>query len=100
MVLSERVVLYYDDPPEGPSEPEVLDRGFGLLTERTLFPHPHQRLRLDSPDRLTLLEERFGTCLGLENGAFIQVRDGKWRDRSLDGSLLRLTSQEDASCIV
>ena len=92
MVLGERVVLYYDDPPEGPSEPEVLDRGFGLVASRTLFPHARQRLRLDSPERLHLLQDRFGTCLGLENGAAIHIRDGEWGDRSAPGSLLTLTS--------
>jgi hypothetical protein len=97
MALTERVVLYYDDPPEGPSEPEILDRGLGLLRGRVLFPHARRRLRLDQPGRLQQLQARFGTCLGLENGALIQVQDGVWQDRSVPGSLLHLALAEGGS---
>lgn len=94
MALTERVVLFYDDPPEGPSEPEILDRGLGLLRGHVLFPHARRRLRLDQPGRLQQLQARFGVCLGLENGALMEVRDGVWRDRSVPGSLLRLVPAE------
>lgn len=92
MVLAERVVLFYDDPPEGPSEPEVLDRGFGLLKGRTLFPHARTRLRLDQADRLRLLEARFGTCTGLESGAALAVEGGQWTELGSPGSVLRLSA--------
>lgn len=86
MVLTERVVLFYDDPPEGASEPEVLDRGFGLLRGRTLFPYARSRLRLDQPDRLRLLRSRFGDCVGLENGAALVVEGDTWTDMGTPGS--------------
>jgi hypothetical protein len=91
MVLTERVVLFYDDPPEGPSEPEVLDRGFGLIEDRTLFPHARIRLRLDQADRLRLLQARFGACTGLENGAALAVHDGTWTELGTPGSVLDLS---------
>ena len=91
MALSERVVLFYDDPPEGPSEPEVLDRGLGLIRGKTLFPHARRRLRLDTPDRLRMLQARFGECVGLENGAWVEISDGGWQDYSEPDSLLHLS---------
>lgn len=91
MVLAERIVLFYDDPPEGPSEPEVLDRGMGLLQGRAIFPHARTRLRLDQTDRLRLLEARFGACVGLENGAALAVQDGEWTDLGRPGSVLHLS---------
>lgn len=95
MVLGARIVLFYDDPPEGPSEPEVLDRGIGLLPGRTLFPHARTRLRLDQADRLRLLEARFGTCTGLESGAALAVQDGQWLDLGLPGSAPHLSPSVD-----
>lgn len=73
MVMTERVVLFYDDPPEGPSEPEVLDRGLGLIEGAVIFPHAGRRLRLDRTDRLRRLARRFSpsTCIGMENGAHL-----------------------------
>ena len=91
MALSERVVLFYDDPPEGANEPEILDRGLGLLRDHTLFPNARRRLRVADKDRLRLLGVRFGTCLGLENGAHLSVSDSGWEDRSAPDTLLRLT---------
>lgn len=91
MVLTERVVLFYDDPPEGPSEPEVLDRGFGLIRDRTLFPHARTRLRLDHADRLRLLRARFGACTGLENGAALAVQGDTWTELGAPGSVIDLS---------
>jgi hypothetical protein len=96
MVLCERVVLFYDDPPEGPSEPEVLDRGLGLITSRLVFPHAKRRLRLDNPERLQLLEARFGRCIGLDNGAWVRLYDGGFEDRSEPGACTVLSRSEEA----
>ncbi len=90
MALTERVVLFYDDPPRGASEPEVLDQGFGVLRGRVLFPHARRRLRLDDPDRLRLLQARFGRCIALENGADIEVRGDEWTQRCQPGCCLVL----------
>lgn len=92
MVLTERIVLYYDDPPDGPAFPEVLDRGLGLVKEVVLLPHARQRLRLDDPRRVALLATRFApaTCLGLENGAWLDRRDGAWVNRGASGTAVLL----------
>lgn len=92
MVLSERVVLYYDDPPDGPAYPELLDRGFGVIPGLVVLPHARQRLRLDDPARVSLLATRFApaTCLGLENGARLDLEDGRWVNRGAAGAALAL----------
>lgn len=90
MALCDRVVLFYDDPPEGPSEPEVLDRGLGLIKTRLVFPHAQRRLRLDDPERLRLLEARFGRCIGLDNGAWVRLFANGFEDRSEPGSCIVL----------
>ena len=83
MCLTQRIVLFYDDPPEGPSEAEVLDTGLGLVPRVVLFPHARRRLRLDHPDRVAALASRFApqACLGLESGAWLERRRGRWVNR-------------------
>jgi hypothetical protein len=88
MVLTERVVLFYDDPPEGPSVPEVLDRGIGLVSDTVLLPHARQRLALEDERRVELLVARFAParCLTLENGAWLHREQGRWTNRGSEGS--------------
>lgn len=92
MVLSDRIVLYYDDPPDGPAFPELLDYGFGLAKDVVLLPHARQRLRLDDPVRVGALALRFGPqpCIGLENGAWLAKRNGRWYNRGEPGSAIQL----------
>ncbi|MEZ4239037.1 MAG: Type 1 glutamine amidotransferase-like domain-containing protein [Myxococcota bacterium] len=84
MVLADRVVLFYDDPPDGPAFPEVLDRGFGIVPGVVVLPHARQRLRLDQPSRVAALVTRFrpARCIGTENGAWlVQDAAGDWANR-------------------
>lgn len=83
MVLTERVILFYDDPPDGPSFPEILERGFGLVPELVMLPHARQRLRLEDQRRVELLAARFAPalCLGLENGAWLVHDTRGWSNR-------------------
>ncbi len=82
MVLTERVVLFYDDPPFGPSFPELFDLGLGIVRGVVALPHARTRLRLDDAQRVTLLTTRLfpAACIGMENGA--------WLDRRADGTLV------------
>ena len=66
MAISERVVLFHDDPPQGPGASELLDEGLGLAPGVVVFPEPGERLRLDRQDRTELLVRRFAPalCLG------------------------------------
>ncbi|MEQ1564608.1 MAG: Type 1 glutamine amidotransferase-like domain-containing protein [Myxococcota bacterium] len=92
MVLADRIVLYYDDPPDGPAYPELLDYGLGMVPGVVVLPHARQRLRLDDPLRVSSLATRFGPspCIGLENGAWL-VRDGDaWRNRGQPGTAFQL----------
>lgn len=63
MAISERVVLFHDDPPQGPGAAEVLDRGMGLVQGVVPLPHPDQRLRLGDRERVGLLARRFAPAL-------------------------------------
>lgn len=92
MALSDRVVLFHDDPPEGPSDPEVLDRGLGLVRGLVLLPHARQRLRLRDTDRVTTLAGRFAPsrCVGLENGAWLERGGAGWVNRGAPESALLL----------
>ncbi len=101
MVLSERVVLFYDDPPHGHGEAEVLGRGFGLLGGRVFLPHARLRLDLGDEERVALFAGRFwpDACVGLEPGAaLVHVpATGAWRDESLEGSCFRLAASGDVA---
>ena len=78
MALSERIVLFYDDPPDGSADPEVFDRGLGLARGLVLLPHARRRLRLGDAERVSLLARRFAPhpCVGLENGAWLERHPG------------------------
>lgn len=104
MALGDRVVLFHDDPPIGHHDPEVLDRGLGLFDDVVLLPHARERLWLDDQERVSMLASRFAPrpCIGLENGAWLARRDGRWvnLDQSeaafqlgSDGSVVRLEAR-------
>lgn len=67
MVVTERVVLFHDSPPQGTGAPEVLDAGLALVGELVAFPQPEFRLALDDRERLRLLARRFAPakCVAL-----------------------------------
>ncbi len=92
MALTERILLFYDDPPDGPGHPELLDRGFELVRGLVLFPHCRRRLRLDETRRVSLLATRLApaTCVGLESGAWLAQVGARWVSRGDPGSALRL----------
>lgn len=92
MVLTDRIALYYDDPPEGPGEAEVLGPGLGLLPGVVLFPHAERRLRMEQTHRLSSLAIRFqpADCITLENGAHLVRRDDAWHNDGVAGSALRI----------
>lgn len=67
MVLSERVVLFHDHPPQGPGAAEVLEAGLGLVPGAVLLPQPEERLDLTQRYRVETLVRRFAParCLAL-----------------------------------
>jgi hypothetical protein len=79
MALTERVVLFHDDPPHGQAISEVLDAGLGLARDLVVLPEPRLRLRLDDRARVGELAARYvpAACIALDHGAQIWVDDGR-----------------------
>jgi hypothetical protein len=73
MALTDRVVLFHDDPPQGQGESEVLEEGLGLCPRVVVFPHWRRRLKLEDPERGSLLAKRFepASCLAMEDGSHV-----------------------------
>ena len=65
MAIATRVILFHDDPPQGPGASEILDRGLGLVRGALPFPQPETRLRLGDPERVGVLARRFAPSLCL-----------------------------------
>ncbi len=80
MAISDRVVLFHDDPPQGPGAVEVLDAGLGLVRGVVVLPQPEQRLRLDRKDRVQILVRRFAPalCLALPARSRVTWRSGRF----------------------
>jgi hypothetical protein len=78
MAVSERVVLFHDDPPQGPGASEVLDAGLGLVPSAVFFPEPEKRLRIADQERMHKLYRRFAPaqCLLLPARSRVTFRDG------------------------
>jgi hypothetical protein len=94
MVLTDRVVLYHDHPPQGVGNPEVLCRGLGVVGGLVVLPHAAERLDLGDPARAGRLAARFepALCVTLERGSALRHQSGSWRTErahvlGLDGSL-------------
>ncbi len=78
MVLTDRVVLFHDQPPYGQPLAEVLDAGLGFVPSIVMLPNPRLRLRLDDPSRVVHYAHRFApaTCVALDHGARLELRAG------------------------
>jgi hypothetical protein len=95
MALSNRVVLFHDSPPQGPSDPEVFEAGLGVLGGVVPLPHAQHRLHLADRARVSLLARRFAPdlCLPLFGGEYLAWHEGRWAARNAvqrlepDGSL-------------
>lgn len=73
MAITDRIVLFHDDPPQGQIARQVLDVGLGIVPRTVVFPTPERRLHLDATDRIALLARRFApaTCLVLPDRAYV-----------------------------
>jgi hypothetical protein len=80
MAISDRVVLFHDDPPQGPGASELLDAGLGLCPGVAVFPEPEKRLHLDRRDRVSSLARRFAPafCLALPARSRVTWRAGRF----------------------
>lgn len=75
MALSERIVLFHHDAPQGKRDAELLDAGLGIVRRRVLLPHASTRLDWRSHKRMALFSRRFSpaVCCTLDNGSMIQL---------------------------
>ena len=85
MAVSERVVLFHDDPPQGAGASEVLDAGLGLVPGVVVLPQPEMRLRLERKERVQGLVRRFAPALCLALPARSRVTWHQGRFSSPDG---------------
>ena len=78
MALTDRVVLFHEDPPHGQAISEVLESGLGLAHDVVVLPEPRLRLHLDDPVRVGELAQRYApaVCVAVDHGAQIWVKDG------------------------
>jgi hypothetical protein len=73
MALTDRIVLFHDDPPQGQVAEQILDEGLGLVPKTVVFPTPERRLHLDDPEKMELIARRFApsTCLVLPDRSWV-----------------------------
>jgi hypothetical protein len=79
MAVSQRVVLFHDDPPQGQGASEVLDAGLGLVPNLVVFPEPERRLKLDDAVHVGLMARRFAPsrCIALPSRASVVMHEGR-----------------------
>jgi len=80
MALSDRVVLFHDNPPQGPGNAEVAGAGLGLYPGLVVLPHARRRLRLDDRMRVSLLARRLepSRCVILEGRERLTWDGASW----------------------
>jgi peptidase E len=100
MVLTERIVLFHDFPPQGTADAEVMEGGFGVLPDLVALPHAQRRLRTDDERALRLFAGRFAPaqCVLLDNGSRIDWRDGAWHCGSGTRRISAFGGLEEAVC--
>ncbi len=81
MALSERVVLFHDDPPQGPGHAEILDAGLGICPRVVPLPHASRRLSLGDAGRVARFAQRFApaVCLALDGGEHLEFDGRQWQ---------------------
>jgi hypothetical protein len=80
MVLSPRIVLFHDSPPQGFGNPEVLEAGLGAFPGVVALPHADKRLHLSDPARVAIFARRFlpDLCAVLVRGARLDWDGERW----------------------
>jgi hypothetical protein len=79
MAMTERIVIFHDDPPWGRGNPVILGPGFGVCRGLVALPHARRRIRLDRPSRLRLWHARFAPleCVAFDDGSMLVFRSGR-----------------------
>jgi enterochelin esterase family protein len=79
MAITDRIVLFHDDPPQGPGASEVLDAGLGLASGVVVLPAPEHRLHLERRERVAEMVHRFepAACIALPARAYVTWDAGR-----------------------
>jgi hypothetical protein len=105
MVVTERVVLFHDSPPQGRGNAEVLGPGLGLCPGIIALPHARRRLLLDDSRRIALFARRFAgaTCVTLDEECTMawcpDAAAGTWRaggptrELTADGACMAMATE-------
>ena len=100
MVITERIVVFHDDPPHGRPHSRVFEVGLGWVTGLVAMPHARRRLHLHDPLRVSMLARRFepAVCVGLDDGAHLSFAGDSGHARhgvlelTADGSVAELAA--------
>lgn len=78
MALSDKVVLFHDNTPQGSRDAEVFDIGLGIVNRSVFLPDAKHRLRLSDKTRIALFCRRFApaVCLTLDSGSLLCYENG------------------------
>ena len=63
MVLTSRIVLFHDSPPQGRGHAEVFEAGLGLLPGVVVLPSARHRLNLSDRARVRLMSQRLAPSI-------------------------------------
>lgn len=80
MVVSDRIVLFHDNPPQGRGNAEVLGAGLGLFPGVVVLPHARRRLMLGDHARISVFARRFATstCIALDERCWVRFDGVRW----------------------
>lgn len=100
MVLTNRVVLFHDHPPQGPGNAEVVEEGLGLCPGIVALPDGEKRLDLNDRPRVAAFARRFqpDSCIVMGDGDCVSWNGRDWkahdevRRLGTSGDLERVTS--------
>ncbi len=75
MAMSDRIVLFHHNAPQGRRDAEVLDAGLGIVPGLVLLPDAKNRLDRKNRTRMALFSHRFApaACCTLENGSVVRL---------------------------
>lgn len=80
MVLTDRILLFHDSPPQGPGDAEILGPGLGLASDVVALPHASRRLDLGDTARVALFARRLAPDLvvALDEGDHLVAEGNQW----------------------
>jgi peptidase E len=80
MVVSDRIVLFHDSPPQGRGNAEMLGAGLGLFPGVVVLPHASRRLMLHNHARISVFARRFASavCVALDDRCWLRFDGARW----------------------